>query len=131
MYPFVLAAGAMALYFLTAALQRPRPAEILALVLWSAYAVYEYYVANGTLCDANCNIRVDFVLFIPLLGSATYLAFQKEPRPGAVTLLYVICLGVTALLAEVFGYRPVAVIAGAGAVIAAVYGIRSMLSGHG
>ena len=126
MYPFVLAAGMMALYFLMAALQRPRPAEMLAVVLWAAYAVYEFYVANGTLCDANCNIRVDLLLFIPLLGSSTYLALQKSPRTGAVTLLSVVCLGLTALLATAFGYKPLAVIAGAGAVIAAVYGLRSI-----
>lgn len=125
MYPFVLAAGAMALYFTVAALQRPRPAEILAVILWAAYSVYEYYVANGTLCDANCNIRVDLVFFFPLLGSATYLAFQKEPRTGAVAVLTVICLGMVAWLAAAFGYTAVAVFAGLGALIVGVLGIRS------
>lgn len=130
MYPFVLAAGVMALYFIVAALQRPRPAEILAAILWSAYSVYEYYVANGTLCDANCNIRVDLVLFFPLLGSATYLALQKEPRTGAVALLYVICFGMTAMLAKAYGYQALTVIAGAGALIAAVLGLKSIFSGN-
>lgn len=129
MYPFVLAAGAMALYFVVATLQRPRPAEVLAAVLWVAYAVYEYYVANGTLCDANCNIRVDLVLFFPLLGSAAYLALQKEPRAGAVAILYVICLGLVAWLTAAFGYTAVALIAGLGALIAAVFGIKSAISG--
>lgn len=130
MYPFAVAAGAMALYFMVAAILRPRPAEILAVILWAVYSVYEYYVANGTLCDANCNIRVDLVFFFPLLGSATYLALQKEPRTGAVTILYVICLGLAACLAGAFGYIAVAVIAGVGALIAAIYGIKSTFSGN-
>jgi hypothetical protein len=130
MYPFVLVAGAMALYFLVAAIQRPRPAEILAVILWVAYSVYEYYVANGTLCDANCNIRVDLVFFFPVLGSVTYLALQKEPRTGVVVIFYVICLGMVAWLAAAFGYTAVTVIAGVGALIAAVYGIKSRLSGN-
>ena len=127
MYPFVLIAGVMALYFAVATLQRPRPAEFLALGLWAAYAVYEYYIANGTLCDANCNIRVDLVLFFPLLGIASYLARQETPRPGAVATLYVVCLGLTAWIASLFGYTAVSVIAGIGAVVALVYGVRSAI----
>ena len=46
MYPFVFAAGAVTAYFVVAALRRPRPAEILALVLWAAYAVYEMVSEN-------------------------------------------------------------------------------------
>ncbi len=130
MYPFMLAAGAMALFFLVAALRRPRPAEILAAILWAAYSVYEYYVANGTLCDANCNIRVDLVIFFPLLGWATYLAIQKVPRTGFVAVLYVICLGMVAWLAAAFGHNAVAVVAGAGALTAVVYGIKSNFSGN-
>jgi hypothetical protein len=131
MYPFVIAAGAIALYFAVAALQQPRPAKILASGLWAVYAVYEYYVANGTLCDANCNIRVDLVFFFPVLAYAAYLALQKEPRTGAVAILYVICFGMVALLALAFGYTAAAVIAGIGAFIAAVYGIKSRTSGSG
>jgi hypothetical protein len=125
MYLFVLAAGAMTFYFVAAALGRPRPAEILAATLWAAYSVYEYYVANGTLCDANCNIRVDLVFFLPLLATATYIALQKEPRTGAVAILYVICLGLIALLASAFGYTAVAILAGVGALIVGVLSVRS------
>lgn len=106
MYPFVFAAGLITLYFLAAAFRRPRPAEILAVLLWSAYAVYEFYVANGTLCDANCNIRVDLLLFWPLLGAASWLALQAEPRTGAVVALYVVCLGVVGLLVWAFRSNP-------------------------
>jgi hypothetical protein len=127
MYPFVFAAGAAGLYFAVAAAQRPRPAKILAAVLWVAYAVYEYYVANGTLCDANCNIRVDLLLFFPVLAFASIVAAQTEPRPVVVAILYVTCLGLLALLAAAFGYPAVAAIAGAGAVIAAISGIKAVL----
>lgn len=129
MYPFALVALVIAIYFMAAALQRPRPAEILALVLWAAYAVYEYYVANGTLCDPYCNIRVDLVLFIPLLAGATYLAMQEQPRAGAVAIMYVICLGLTALLASAFGYKILAVIVGVTTLFASVWGIKSAWPG--
>ncbi|WP_439543093.1 hypothetical protein [Hyphomicrobium sp.] len=64
-------AAAVALYFATAALQRPRPGAIVAAIAWLLYAVYEVFIANGTLCDANCNIRVDLILIWPLLWIAT------------------------------------------------------------
>lgn len=85
-------------------------------------------MANGTLCDANCNIRVDLVLFLPLLGSATYLALRKEPRTGAVAVLAFICLVTVAWLALLFGSRAVGVVAGVGALIVGVLGIKSRLA---
>ena len=101
MYPFVVVAGVMALYFMVAAFRRPRPAAILAAVLWAAYAVYETYVANGTLCGPNCNIRVDLLLFLPLLGIATYLALRQQPSNRAVAILCLVCFGIAAWLAAV------------------------------
>jgi hypothetical protein len=71
MYFFVFVAAAAALYFAGAALRQPRPGVIVAAVVWLLYAVYEYYVANGVLCDANCNIRVDLLLIWPLVGIAS------------------------------------------------------------
>jgi hypothetical protein len=127
MYPFVFAAGVAALYFAFTAMRRPRLARILAAVLWTVYAVYEYYVANGTLCDANCNIRVDLLLFFPMLGFASIVAAQTEPRPAVVATLYVTCLGLVALLAFSFGSPAVAAFAGTGALIAAIYGIKAVL----
>jgi hypothetical protein len=103
MYPFMLAAGVAGLYFAVAAVRRPRPAIILAAVLWMVYALYEYYVANGTLCDPNCHIRVDLLLFFPVLAFASIVAVQTEPRPVVVASLYVICLGLVASLAFAFG----------------------------
>ena len=128
MYPFVIAAALITLYFVGAALQRPRPAEILAIILWAAYAVYEYYVANGTLCDPYCNIRVDLVLFFPLLGYATYLALRKAPSTGAVAVFAVICLGVVAWATWHTGNVAVAMVTVIGAVIVGVLGIKSRFS---
>ena len=125
MYFFALAAAAIAVYFVAAACRRPRPAAFLAVILWAAYAVYEYHVANGTLCDANCNIRVDLVVFFPLLGWAAYLALRNEQRTGAVAVLTVICLVVAAWLASLFGNVAASVVAGLAALIVAAYALRS------
>jgi len=129
MYPFVFAAGAVTAYFVVAALRRPRPAEILALVLWAAYAVYEYYIANGTLCDANCNIRVDLIFFWPVLALVTYFAAQTVSYPLGVASLYVFCFGLTAWVASMYGYTAVTAIAGAIALIAAILGVKAKLWG--
>ena len=129
MYPFVFAAGVAGLYFAVAvaAAQQPRLAGLLAAVIWMVYAVYEYYVANGTLCDANCNIRVDLLLFFPVLAFVSIVAVQSEPSPVVVAILYVTCLGLVALLAVAFGNPALAAVAGAVALIAAIIGIRAVL----
>jgi hypothetical protein len=67
MYFFVFVAAAVALYFMIAAWRQPRLGVIVAAIAWLLYAVYEYFIANGTLCDANCNIRVDLLLIWPLV----------------------------------------------------------------
>jgi len=103
MYLFVVAAALVALWFVAAAFRRPRPAEFLAAILWSAYAVYEYFIANGTLCDANCNIRIDLLLFLPVLAVATWLASSSTPRTGATAALAVICLLLAAGIASALG----------------------------
>jgi len=71
MYFFVFVAAAVAVYFAATALQRPRPGLIVAALVWLLYAVYEYFVASGVLCDANCNIRVDLILIWPVVWIAT------------------------------------------------------------
>lgn len=125
MYFFAFGAGAIALYFAAAAFQPPRAAKILAVILWAAYAVYEYHIANGTLCDPNCNIRVDLVLFLPFLGCAAYLALQKQPGIAAFAILAIVCLLVTAWLSSAFGNVAVAVIAVLSAIAVGGYGVRS------
>ena len=74
---FVIAAGAMAVILLVAGWQRPRLAVLVAAILWLLYAIYERLVATGVLCDADCNIRVDLVFLLPILGIATFRANQS------------------------------------------------------
>ena len=104
---FAIAAGMMAVIHLVAGWQRPRLAVIVSGILWLLYAVYERLVATGVLCDANCNIRVDLVFFFPILGLATFCAYQSymgrqghQRVVGAV--LGAIGLVVFALLAELW-----------------------------
>ena len=104
---FAIAAGMMAVIHLVAGWQRPRLAVIVSGILWLLYAVYERLVATGVLCDANCNIRVDLVFFFPILGLATFCAYQSymgRPSPQKVvgTVLGTIGVIVFALLAESF-----------------------------
>ena len=111
MYPFVLVAGAIALVLCGGGTPATAPGRVPRGRPVGGYAVYEYYVANGTLCDANCNIRVDLVFFFPLLAWATYLALRKEPSTGAVAVspdLPRPCR----VAGFTFGYPAVAVIAG-------------------
>ena len=87
MHLFVLIAGVMGVALFVAGLRRPRVAVFVAAILWLLYAYYETLIANGTLCDSNCNIRVDLVLFFPILGIATFCAFRAYERPpGPPTL---------------------------------------------
>jgi CDP-diglyceride synthetase len=127
----VILAGLATLYFLFVSIQRPHPATILAVALWAAYAVWEYFIANGTLCGVNCNIRVDLILFFPLLAAASYLALKEQPRTWAVTCLYVVCFALTALFAAGFGQTLIAWLAGIGAVATAVIGLKTIRNGRG
>lgn len=70
-----------------------------------AYAVFEYYVANGTLCDEKCNIRVDLLVIIPLLAVATLTALRPPGHQVAANLYTIlVILGLTALMAGLDGY---------------------------
>ncbi len=114
MYLFVLIAAAIAVALVAGGFQRPRAAIFVAAILWAIYAVYEYYVANGTLCDANCNIRVDLVVIFPILIAATLYARSSYSRPpGQQTVIGLfLCAGfllIAALVIEAFGYTIVAV----------------------
>jgi hypothetical protein len=127
---FAIAAGMMAVIHLVAGWQRPRLAVIVSGILWLLYAVYERLVATGVLCDADCNIRVDLVFFIPILGIATFCAYQSymgrqghQKVVGAV--LGAIGLVVFALLAESFGYGALASVAVVGALAIGLYAIKS------
>jgi hypothetical protein len=127
---FAIAAGMMAVIHLVAGWQRPRLGVIVAAILWLLYAVYERLVATGVLCDANCNIRVDLLLFFPILLIATFYAYRSYMRPpGQSTVvgwvLGAIGLIVFALLAAAFGYFALAGAAGAGALALGIYAIKS------
>ena len=127
---FAFAAAIMAVIHLVAGWQRPRLAVIVSGILWLLYAVYERLVATGVLCDANCNIRVDLVFFFPILGLATFCAYQSymgRPSPQKVvgTVLGVIGLIVFGLVAESFGYGALSSVVIVGALAIGVYVIKS------
>ena len=128
---FAFAAAMMAVIHLVAGWQRPRLAVIVSGILWLLYAVYEYLVATGVLCDANCNIRVDLVFFFPILGLATFCAYQSymgRPGPNKVVgiVLGVIGLIVFGLVAEGFGYGALSNVVILGVLaIGVVYAIKS------
>lgn len=125
---FVIVGGIVAAYFIVAAIRRPRHANILAAGLWFAFAIYEYLIANGTLCDANCNIRVDLGLILPILGFASYLALQATRRPVAIAALYAVCFAMAAFLAALLGYQIGAVVAGAGAFVSVIYAMSKTVA---
>jgi hypothetical protein len=127
---FAIAAGMMAVVHLVAAWQRPRLAVIVSGILWLLYAVYERLVATGVLCDANCNIRVDLVFFFPVLGLATFCAYQSymgrpSPQKVVVTVLGAIGLIVFGLVAESFGYGALSTVVIVGALAIGFYVIKS------
>jgi hypothetical protein len=127
---FVIVAGIMAMILLVLGWERPRVAVIVAAILWLLYAVYERLVATGVLCDANCNIRVDLVLFFPILGIATFFAYRSYMRPPSQATVVGMGLGaigliVFALLAAGFGYVTPASVAGAGALTFGIYAIKA------
>jgi hypothetical protein len=110
---FAFAAGMMVVAHLVAGWQRPRLAVIVSGILWLLYAVYEHLVATGVLCDSDCNIRVDLVFLFPILGLATYCAYQSYiGRPGQTkiigTVLGIIGLLVLGLVVEGYGYNNLA-----------------------
>jgi hypothetical protein len=126
---FAIAAGMMALILLAAAWRRPRLAVIVAAILWLLYAVYERLVATGVLCDANCNIRIDLLLFFPILLIATLYARRSYVRPPGQQTVVGMVLGaiglvVFALLSVGFGYIAPAVVAGVCALAIGVYAIK-------
>jgi hypothetical protein len=131
MNAFAIAAVMMAVILLVAGAQRPSLAVIVAAILWLLYAVYERLVATGVLCDADCNIRVDLVFLFPILGLATFCAYQSymgRPSPWKVVgiVLGIIGLVVLGLVAEGYGYGALANVVTVGALaLGVVYAIKS------
>lgn len=95
MHAFAFAAAGMAVILLVAGARRPRVAIFIAAVLWALYAIYEFYVASGVLCEKDCNIRVDLVFFLPLLALATFCARQSYMgKPGQAKLIGTVLGGI-------------------------------------
>ena len=109
----------------------PVLALIVSAILWLLYAVYEHLVVTGVLCETPCNIRVDLVFFFPILGLATFCAYQSymgRPRPWKVVgiVLGVIGLVVFGLVAEGYGYGALGNVVILGALaFGVVYAIKS------
>jgi hypothetical protein len=127
---FTFAALVMAAIHLVAGWERPRPAVIVSGILWLLYAVYEHLVATGVLCDPGCNIRVDLLFLFPILGLATYCAYQSHMgRPGQwkliVTVLGIIGLAFFGLVAESYGYGDLSSVVIMGVLAIGLYAIKS------
>ncbi|NJD87603.1 MAG: hypothetical protein FIB05_06285 [Betaproteobacteria bacterium] len=77
-YPWmawVVAAGLAALWRAS----RSKAAAVAA-VAWAGYGVYEYLMYARILCTGECNIRVDLLLFYPLLLALAVLAVVQGLR---------------------------------------------------
>lgn len=127
---FAVAAGMMAVIHLVAGWQRPRLAVIVSGLLLLLYAAYERLVATGVLCDADCNIRVDLVVFFPILALATFCAYRAYMgRPGQHKVIGMVLgaigLIVLALVAESYGYGALAGVVVVGALATGFYAIKS------
>ena len=110
-------------------------AVIVSGILWLLYAVYERLVATGG-CNGDCNIRVDLVFFFPILGLATFCAYQSYmgrpiPQKAIGIVLGVIGLVVFGLVAESYGYGALAVVVQVGALAIGLYVIKSRRSNRG
>jgi hypothetical protein len=130
---FMIAAAGMAVILLVTATQRPRIPLFVAATLWLAYAVWEYYIVTGVLCDEKCNIRVDLVLFFPILGIATWYAHRSYVRPDGERTIVGFVLGalglmIAALLAGAFGYTAVAWAAAVAALALGAFAVKSKVT---
>jgi len=136
MCAFVLVAGVIGAIHLVVGWERPRLAIAVSGIVWLLYAVYEYFVAAGVLCDADCNIRADLVFIIPLLGFATFCAHQSYmglpiPKTLVGVVIGTIASVVFVLVSENFRYGALAsVVIVAGLAIGA-YVIKSKWSNRG
>lgn len=53
-----------------------------AAALWVGYGVYEHLILARVLCSGECNIRVDLLLFYPILLAAAVAALWNTARGG-------------------------------------------------
>lgn len=92
---FVAIAAAVAVLFIVKASKQLRPGVFVAAAVWLGYAVYEYLMTNGVLCDGTCNIRVDLIVVWPLVWLATLFGIYG---PGQWTPLGKVLGGLSAFL---------------------------------
>lgn len=78
MYLFALIALAVACYYANAAWRSPRPAMIVATILWLLYAVIEVAIAVTFANEKTAVIRADIFLTWPILAVASFFA-SKTP----------------------------------------------------
>lgn len=57
-----------------------RPVVRVAALAWLAYFPYEQAMKMRVLCSGECNIRVDLLLFYPLLGLVSFLAIRAATK---------------------------------------------------
>lgn len=129
MYFFSIAGALIGLGHIVVAFQRFRVSLVVAAALWLIYAVYEWHIANGVLCTENCNIRVDLVLFLPILVVASAyarLSYQRPPEQRTILgwVLGAAGLGLLAMGLSMFGLTVYAAIIGLIALGIAVYAVK-------
>ncbi|HEY8244942.1 MAG: hypothetical protein ACHQJ7_03810 [Vicinamibacteria bacterium] len=66
-------------------LWRRATSAAVAAALWIAYGAYETLMHLRVLCTGECNIRVDLLLFYPVLLVATLVALWRSLRRRART----------------------------------------------
>ena len=59
-----------------------RPLVLVASLAWLAYFAYEQAIKWRILCTGDCNIRVDLLLFYPLLVLLSLIAVVAYVRRG-------------------------------------------------
>lgn len=69
-----LLALALAVLFVVLYFRCRRPIVLVAALAWLAYFPYEQAMKLRVLCSGECNIRVDLLLFYPLLALVSVLA---------------------------------------------------------
>ena len=79
-WPFLALVPAAVFAFLF--VRRRRPLVLIAALAWLAYFPYEHAMKLRILCTGECNIRVDLLLFYPLLLLVSILAIYAYARPG-------------------------------------------------
>ena len=77
---FPLAALVIAALFAAGWWTRGTRPMMLAAICWAAYSAYEYKMQTDW-CTGECNIRVDLLLFYPILLLVSALAVWRFFRP--------------------------------------------------